>query len=119
MIINGNTELIAHIGFPTHAFKAPMIYNPWFDSKGIDACVVPMGVKGADYAAALASRFGSKLYVAHAVDLAATSACTSARLSSGRIACSTSGLAVLAFTGTRSGRAVAKGRRRSIARASL
>ena len=24
-MINGNTEIIAHIGFPTHAFKAPMM----------------------------------------------------------------------------------------------
>ena len=28
MHIDGNTELIAHIGFPTASFKAPMIYNP-------------------------------------------------------------------------------------------
>ena len=26
MHIDGNTELIAHIGFPTASFKAPMIY---------------------------------------------------------------------------------------------
>ena len=24
MLINGHTELIAHIGYPTHSFKAPM-----------------------------------------------------------------------------------------------
>ena len=29
-MIRGTTSLIAHIGFPTHAFKAPMIYNPYF-----------------------------------------------------------------------------------------
>jgi shikimate dehydrogenase len=44
-MISGKTTLIAHIGYPTESFKAPMIYNPWFGSKGIDAVVVPMGVK--------------------------------------------------------------------------
>ena len=48
-MISGKTTLIAHLGFPTEAFKAPMIYNPWFESKGIDAVVVPMGVKPEDY----------------------------------------------------------------------
>ena len=43
--------------YPTHAFKAPMIYNPWFDMKGIDAVVVPMGVKAEHYAAFLKSLF--------------------------------------------------------------
>lgn len=41
-MITGHTELIAHIGFPTHAFKAPLIYNPYFDAAGIDVVVVPM-----------------------------------------------------------------------------
>ena len=53
MQIDGNTEIIAHIGFPTHAFKAPLIYNPWFDAQGLDARVVPMGVKAEDFASAL------------------------------------------------------------------
>jgi shikimate dehydrogenase len=44
-MITGKTTLIAHLGYPTEAFKAPMIYNPWFDKVGIDAAVVPMGVK--------------------------------------------------------------------------
>jgi shikimate dehydrogenase len=48
-MISGKTTLIAHLGYPTHSFKAPLIYNPWFDSKGIDAVVVPMGVKAEDY----------------------------------------------------------------------
>ena len=30
-MISGKTTLIAHIGYPTEAFKAPMIYNPWFE----------------------------------------------------------------------------------------
>ena len=44
-MIRGTTALIAHIGFPTHAFKAPMIYNPYFEKAGIDAVVVPMGCR--------------------------------------------------------------------------
>ena len=48
MIINGNTEVIAHIGFPTHAFKAPMIYNPWFEKAGANVVVVPMGCQSPD-----------------------------------------------------------------------
>ena len=43
MQINGHTEIIAHIGYPTHSFKAPLIYNPYFESVGINALVVPMG----------------------------------------------------------------------------
>ena len=54
-MISGKTRLIAHVGYPTEAFKAPLIYNPWFDSRGIDAVVVPMGVKPEDYPAALAA----------------------------------------------------------------
>lgn len=49
MPISGKTRLIAHIGYPTESFKAPMIYNPWFEQQGIDAVVVPMGVKAEDY----------------------------------------------------------------------
>jgi shikimate dehydrogenase len=57
MIINGNTELIAHIGFPTHAFKAPMIYNPWFAKCQVNAIVVPMGCKPEDFPVFLRSLF--------------------------------------------------------------
>jgi shikimate dehydrogenase len=49
-LIRGTTKLIAHIGYPTESFKAPMIYNPYFQKHGIDAAVVPMGCKGEDYA---------------------------------------------------------------------
>ncbi|MEY8689958.1 MAG: shikimate dehydrogenase [Leptothrix sp. (in: b-proteobacteria)] len=48
-MITGNTGLIAHIGFPTHAFKAPMIYNPYFEQAGIDVVVVPMGCRPENY----------------------------------------------------------------------
>jgi shikimate dehydrogenase len=57
MTISGRTRIIAHLGYPTEAFKAPMIYNPWFEMKGIDAVVVPMGVKAEDYPAALTAIF--------------------------------------------------------------
>ncbi len=56
-MINGNTEIIAHIGFPTHAFKAPMIYNPWLEKAGVNAIVVPMGCQAQDYADFLRSVF--------------------------------------------------------------
>ena len=56
-MINGNTELIAHIGFPTHAFKAPMIYNPWFEKAGVNAIVVPMGCQAQNYPEFLRSVF--------------------------------------------------------------
>ena len=56
-MISGKTTLIAHIGFPTEAFKAPMIYNPWFDRHGIDAAVIPMGVRPEDYATSLMAIF--------------------------------------------------------------
>jgi len=52
-MISGKTRLIAHVGYPTESFKAPLIYNPWFDQQGIDAVVVPMGVREEDFAAAL------------------------------------------------------------------
>lgn len=57
MTLTGQTRLIAHIGFPTHAFKAPMIYNPYFASIGLDAAVVPMGVRADDFAVSLPAIF--------------------------------------------------------------
>lgn len=56
-MIRGTTSLIAHIGFPTFAFKAPMIYNPYFEQAGIDAVVVPMGCQTEDYPTFLRSVF--------------------------------------------------------------
>jgi shikimate dehydrogenase len=56
-MIRGTTTLIAHLGYPTEAFKAPMIYNPYFEKHGIDAVVMPMGVKAEDYAAVFHSVF--------------------------------------------------------------
>jgi shikimate dehydrogenase len=57
MNIDGNTELIAHIGYPTHSFKSPLIYNPYFEKEGINALVVPMGCQAAHYPAFLNSVF--------------------------------------------------------------
>lgn len=51
-MINGNTKLLAHIGYPTSTFKAPLIYNPFFESIGENAVVVPMGVTAEDFASA-------------------------------------------------------------------
>jgi shikimate dehydrogenase len=56
-MISGKTTVIAHLGYPTEAFKAPMIYNPYFDQAGIDAVVIPMGIKAEDYAAFLRPLF--------------------------------------------------------------
>ena len=56
-MITGNTRFIAHIGYPTSTFKAPMIYNPYFEKHGIDTIVVPMASQAADYPAFLKAIF--------------------------------------------------------------
>lgn len=56
-MIDGSTEVIAHLGFPTHAFKAPLVYNPYFESAGINALVVPMGCRPEAFASALKGLF--------------------------------------------------------------
>jgi shikimate dehydrogenase len=56
-MINGNTQLIAHIGYPTHTFKSPMIYNPYFEEAGINTVVVPMGCKPEDFTVFLKAVF--------------------------------------------------------------
>jgi shikimate dehydrogenase len=56
-MLSGKTTLVAHIGYPTETFKAPLIYNPWFEKHGIDAMVVPMGVKAEDYPVSLRQIF--------------------------------------------------------------
>ncbi|MEO1985739.1 MAG: shikimate dehydrogenase [Martelella sp.] len=48
-MISGHTRLIAHLGVPTESFKAPMIYNPYFEANEIDSVVVPMGVEAEDF----------------------------------------------------------------------
>ena len=56
-MINGETILIAHLGYPTKSFRAPMIYNPYFEKIGFNAIVMPMGVKAEDYAEVLKALF--------------------------------------------------------------
>lgn len=56
-MIRGSTALIAHIGWPTHSFKSPLIYNPYFEQAGIDAVVVPMGCRAEHYEPLLRSVF--------------------------------------------------------------
>jgi len=85
-MITGRTTLIAHLGYPTEAFKAPMIYNPWFEMQGIEAVVVPLGVEAKDYPALLAALFRCrnvhgalvtmphKVTTAHLVDALSTTA---------------------------------------------
>jgi shikimate dehydrogenase len=56
-MINGHTEIIAHIGYPTHTFKSPMIYNPYFEEAGVNAVVVPMACKPEHFGAFLKAVF--------------------------------------------------------------
>jgi shikimate dehydrogenase len=56
-MINGDTVLLAHLGYPTSTFKAPLIYNPYFESIGVNAIVMPMGVKTDHYVAFFSSLF--------------------------------------------------------------
>ena len=58
-MITGTTKLIAHLGYPTESFKAPMIYNPYFEKHGIDVVVVPMGCRPDDFPAFLSSSSAS------------------------------------------------------------
>jgi shikimate dehydrogenase len=57
MRIDGRTEIIAHLGYPTHSFKAPLIYNPYFVAAGINAVVVPMACKAESFARVLKDLF--------------------------------------------------------------
>ena len=57
MRIDGHTRLIAHIGYPTHSFKAPLIYNPFFESRGLNVLVVPMSCQADNFEPLLRSLF--------------------------------------------------------------
>jgi shikimate dehydrogenase len=48
-MLNGDTKIIAHIGYPTTPFKSTTIYNPWFQMHGINAAVVPLGVTSENF----------------------------------------------------------------------
>jgi shikimate dehydrogenase len=56
-MITGKTTLIAHLGYPILSFKAPMIYNPYFEKAGVDAVVVPMGIQADTYPSFLRELF--------------------------------------------------------------
>jgi shikimate dehydrogenase len=56
-MIDGRTRLIPHLGYPTESFKAPLIYNPWFDSRAVNAVVMPMACRAGDLAALLRPLF--------------------------------------------------------------
>ena len=56
-MISGKTQLLPLFGYPTEAFKAPLIYNPWFEKKGIDTVVVPMGIKPENFSIVFRSVF--------------------------------------------------------------
>ena len=68
-MITGRTRLIVHLGYPTESFKAPMIYNPWFDMKGIDAVVVPVGVEPLNYPDLLKALFRTTNVIAALVTM--------------------------------------------------
>jgi shikimate dehydrogenase len=76
-LIDGRTELIAHLGYPTHAFKAPLIYNPYFASIGVNAVVVPMACRPETFAQTLRGVFalenvrGALITMPHKVDVVA------------------------------------------------
>lgn len=50
MDLSGKSTIILHIGHPTHSFKAPLIYNPWFQHHDLDVMVVPLGIKPENFA---------------------------------------------------------------------
>ena len=51
-MLNDETGIIAHLGYPTTTFKSPMIYNPWLEGRGVNAVVVALGVKSENFARA-------------------------------------------------------------------
>jgi len=56
-MITGHTRLILHVGHPTHSFKSPMIYNPYFEARGIDVVVVPFDCEPPGWPALLRAAF--------------------------------------------------------------
>ena len=51
--IDGRTQIVPLLGVPTETFTSPLIYNPWFRSRGIACVMVPMGCEAEDFAAFL------------------------------------------------------------------
>lgn len=56
-MISGKTLLLPLFGYPTYAFKAPLIYNPWFAKHDIDAVVVPLGATPENFPAVFKAAF--------------------------------------------------------------
>jgi len=52
-MIDGNTWIYPLLGYPTDIFKAPLVYNPYFEKIGVNAAIVPMGAKAEAYPAIL------------------------------------------------------------------
>ena len=50
MIIDGKPEIMASIGYPTHALKAPMFHNPWFEKPRSICRLDSIACKATDYA---------------------------------------------------------------------
>ena len=48
-MISGKTMLIAHLGYPTESFKAPMIYNPYFEATASTRSWCRWACKAEDY----------------------------------------------------------------------
>ena len=92
-MIRGTTALLAHIGWPTHAFKAPLIYNPYFERAGIDAVVVPMGCRAEHYPAFLRAVFtlenirGALITMPHKASTVACSTCVFGGADRRRVQC--------------------------------
>ena len=47
-MLNGDTRIIAYVGYPTSIFKSPMVDNSWFVKQDVNA--VPLGVKADGFA---------------------------------------------------------------------
>jgi len=56
-MITGTTEFIAHIGYPTHTFKSPSIYNPYFERAQIDAVLIPVACEPGPFPGVLKALF--------------------------------------------------------------
>ncbi|GHU27500.1 shikimate 5-dehydrogenase [Betaproteobacteria bacterium] len=56
-MITSKTRLLPLFAYPAHTVKAPLIYNPWFEKNGIDASVIPMGIKPEHYPSVMKSVF--------------------------------------------------------------
>jgi shikimate dehydrogenase len=44
-VVNGDAQIIAHVGYPRSIFKSSLVYNPWSVTQCVNAAVVPRGVK--------------------------------------------------------------------------